>query len=283
MSNNRREFFTGGQDKLLIKWDIDGKKILAKKKLDYPINSLDISRGGIIAVGQRNGIVNFYDSNKLEYLKRLATFKNPDKDMISVVKFSPTSNVLAVGYCPPISKVYLYDVDSLKKIGQCKGSPSRILSVDFTRDGSAIMINNTSYEILFYNTSNGSQLTSATSFKGEQWATLTARFSWHSQGIWPPCSDGSDINSVDRSNQKNYLVTGDDFSKVKLFKYPVCEKKQIYNSYKGHSSHVTGVKWSFDDKYIISTGGLEKSIIQWATDDQPEIVYNYEEEPEKEK
>ena len=85
---------------------------------------------------------------------------------------------------------------------------------------------------------------------------MTSRFSWHSQGIWPPCADGSDINAVDRANEKPYLVTGDDFSKVKLFKYPVCEKRQIYNSYKGHSSHITGVKWTCDDRYVISTGGL---------------------------
>lgn len=85
---------------------------------------------------------------------------------------------------------------------------------------------------------------------------MTARFSWATQGIWPPCSDGSDINTVDRSNSKKLLATGDDFSTVKIFDYPVSQEKQIYNSYRGHSSHITGVKWSFDDKYLISTGGL---------------------------
>ena len=52
---------------------------------------------------------------------------------------------------------------------------------------------------------------------------------------------------MDRSNSKKYLVTGDDFSKVKLFRYPVYQTKQIYNQYKGHSSHVTGVKFSYKD------------------------------------
>lgn len=105
---------------------------------------------------------------------------------------------------------------------------------------------------------------------------MTSRYSWHTQGIWPPCSDGSDINALDRSNSKKYLATGDDFSKVKLFKYPVCKPKQIYNSYKGHSSHITGVKWSYDDKLVITTGGLEKSIIQWTFEDSQDIVYDYE-------
>ncbi len=118
------------------------------------------------------------------------------------------------------------------------------------------MINNTSYEILFYDASSGSQVTSATKFKGEEWATMTARFSWATRGIWPACSDGSDVNAVDRSNSRRFLATADDFSMVKVFDYPVAQDKQIYNAYKGHSSHVTGVKWSYDDKFLISTGGL---------------------------
>lgn len=269
MSGNRREFYTGGHDKLLMKWDADKRVKIMKKKLDYPINSLDINRAGVIAVGHRNGVVNLFGCNRLDHLKRICDVrKNPDKDVISYVKFSPDGSILAVAYCPPISKVYLYD-EKGNRIGQCKGSPSRILSIDFSRDSSAIMINNTSYEILFYNAQNGSQIGSATSFRGEEWATMNARFSWHTQGIWPPCSDGSDINAVDRSNSKKYLVTADDFSKVKMFKYPVCVKKQIYNSYKGHSSHVTGIKWMWDDRFIVSTGGLEKSVIQWLADDQP--------------
>ena len=110
---------------------------------------------------------------------------------------------------------------------------------------------------------------------------MTARFSWHTQGIWPHLyADGSDINAVDRSNSKKYLVTGDDFSKINLFRYPACHQKQIYNSYKGHSSHVTNIKFTYDDKYVISTGGLEKSIIQRYCDEQQEINYDYDEEPE---
>jgi hypothetical protein len=37
--------------------------------------------------------------------------------MISIVKFSPDGNILAVGYAPPISRVYLYDINSMNKIG----------------------------------------------------------------------------------------------------------------------------------------------------------------------
>lgn len=55
---------------------------------------------------------------------------------------------------------------------------------------------------------------------------------WPVQGIWPPCSDGSDINSIDRNNNGDVIATADDFGKVKLFKFPSAKehasKKHIY-------------------------------------------------------
>lgn len=34
----------------------------------------------------------------------------------------------------------------------------------------------------------------------------------------------------------------------------------------GHSSHVTKVKFSANDKYVITTGGNDKTVIVWETD-----------------
>lgn len=224
---------------------------------------MDITKQNMLAVGQKNGVVTLYDGNTLNSLKKIADHKNPDKDVISSVKFSPDGSILAVGYCPPISRVYLYDIksDKIRKIGECKGASCRIGSIDFSLGGESLLA--TSIEPLFYKTANGTQITAVSSLKGEQWSTMNSKYTWFSQGIWPPCSDGSDINTVDRANSKKYLATGDDYSKVKVFRYPVCNKRQLYNEYKGHSSHVTGLKWSYDDKILISIGGLEKSIIQW--------------------
>lgn len=56
------------------------------------------------------------------------------------------------------------------------------------------------------------------------------------------------------------MVTGDDFGTVKLFKYPCPKEKASFNKYIGHSSHVTGVRFSYSDDYVISSGGGDKSI-----------------------
>ena len=142
------------------------------------------------------------------------------------------------------------------------------------------MLNNTSYEILFFKT-NGTQVTSAKTFKQddwaqEKWATLSCKFSWQAQGIWPHLyADGTNINAVERSRSGKLLATGDDFSKIKLFKYPACVPKQLFNVSKGHSSHITGIRWSYNDEYMVSIGGLEKSIIQWRVDAEENIAYDY--------
>lgn len=75
---------------------------------------------------------------------------------------------------------------------------------------------------------------------------------WPVQGIWPPLEDGSDINAVDRSNvphQDGYhlLASANDSSLVKLFRYPSVDERSEFIEGRGHSSHVTNVKFSKDD------------------------------------
>lgn len=53
---------------------------------------------------------------------------------------------------------------------------------------------------------------------------------------------------------------------VKLFKYPCVIEKAQNNEYCGHSSHVTKVKFSNNDRYVVSTGGNDMTVMIWETD-----------------
>ena len=103
-------------------------------------------------------------------------------------------------------------------------------------------------------------------FKNETWATWSCTLGWPVQGIFPPCADGSDINACERSPDGTVLATGDDFRMVKLFKYPCPVDEAAYQKYSGHSEHITNVGFSRNhdgQKYLISTGGEDKAILQW--------------------
>lgn len=96
-------------------------------------------------------------------------------------------------------------------------------------------------------------------------ATWTCKLGWPVQGVFPS-ADYSDVNTVCRSNSKQYLVSGEDSQKVILMQYPVVVPKQSRKEYIGHSSHVMRVRFTCDDNYLISVGGNDKSIIVWKTD-----------------
>ena len=57
-------------------------------------------------------------------------------------------------------------------------------------------------------------------YKNCEWFTYNSIYGWHVQGIWPEVSGGNDINAVDRAKTIDVLVTGDDYSGLKLFRYP---------------------------------------------------------------
>lgn len=94
---------------------------------------------------------------------------------------------------------------------------------------------------------------------------MTCKISWFSQGVFQN-PDFTDINTVTRSNNQKFLVTGDDDGHVNLYNYPCPVPKSKHVACKGHSSHVTRTRFSFDDSFVYSTGGGDKSAIVWATD-----------------
>ena len=221
---------------------------------------MDISPDGrFLALGCDNGELYIYDAQTLQMKIQKKDRKNP----VSEIKFSPNGQYLAVGSVDFL--IYVYDVSKnftiLKKM---KGHVSRVTHLDFSEDSQIVQSNSTSYDLLYHSISSGSQLPKgASSFKDEKWASWTCPIGWPVQGIWPPCSSGDDINAVDRDKKMKVIVTADDFGKVKLFKYPCAIEKANFKKFVGHSSHVTCVRFTQSDNYVISTGGNDKSIFQW--------------------
>jgi hypothetical protein len=52
------------------------------------------------------------------------------------------------------------------------------------------------------------------------------------------------------------IATGDDYGLVNIYRNP-CLEKHHARSFRGHSEHVTRVRFMENDEYIISIGGMD--------------------------
>ena len=66
------------------------------------------------------------------------------------------------------------------------------------------------------------------------------------------------------------MATGDRQSNLNLYRCPTV-KGALKQSFIGHSSFVTNVKFSANDNFIITTGGNDLSVFVWKTDIYDEV------------
>ena len=131
------------------------------------------------------------------------------------------------------------------------------------------------YELLFWDVDAGRIYTQPTA--DCKWRTETVTLGFSVMGIWPPYSDGTDINAVDCSKDLGLVVTGDDFGTVKMFNYPCVVKEAAHKVGRGHSSHVANVRFLSTSVgpdsargAVVSTGGRDASVLLWSIVPSPE-------------
>eukprot|EP00163_Fabomonas_tropica_P034258 TRINITY_DN93_c0_g1_i1.p1 TRINITY_DN93_c0_g1~~TRINITY_DN93_c0_g1_i1.p1 ORF type:complete len:2052 (-),score=797.91 TRINITY_DN93_c0_g1_i1:729-6884(-) len=254
-------FVTASDDKSVRLWDIKTRKQIARTTLTKRVRSAAFSPdGNTVAVGCMDG--RWYALSTTD-LREIAKKKHCSEE-IADLKFSPDGTRLAVGSHDNF--VDIYDVGrNFKRIARCKGHSSFITHLDWSDDSRFIQTNSGDYEHLFWDGTTGKHITRPTQLQGAEWATWTCVLGNGVSGIWPKYSDNTDINSVDRSVDQKTLATGDDFGLVKLFAYPAGGRFAPYTKFVGHSSHITNVRFAFDDSYLISVGGNDMAVFQWKT------------------
>lgn len=73
------------------------------------------------------------------------------------------------------------------------------------------------------------------------------------------------VSPIAGAKRKRTTIVGDCFSQLKLFNYP-CINQKVYNRYKGHSSYISEVRFTDDEKYVVSVGAQEKAVFLWKYD-----------------
>ena len=125
-------------------------------------------------------------------------------------------------------------------------------------------------ELLYWRL-DGTSIRSKETVKDAWWSSWTIPVGWPIQGIWPYGVDSTEylINAVAISHSHKsvpVLVTADEYGRVKIFNYPCVTPGSPGKCYRGHSSHITNIKFSADDAFCISIGGSDRCVFVWGTD-----------------
>ena len=279
MSPGSYRFATCGGDKTVRLWDIQSRKmVVGTEPFENDCRAIDwATNGKFLILGDVKGKIYVLDSSTLQILNSLqSSFKGtelgkgkaPLDPWIEDLKISPNSNLVAFGAHAGASNIEIMAINNskLQTKGMIKaGLTSALTHLDWSSDSEFLVINSQAYELKFASVLALKNV-SASGSRDTDWFTWTCVLGFYSQGIFPAFADGTDVNSACRANNKKVLATGDDFGKVNLFKYPSVAEHSLNKQYAGHSSHVTKVKFSFDDCFLASTGGGDKAVIIWESD-----------------
>ncbi|XP_067091821.1 echinoderm microtubule-associated protein-like 6 [Osmerus mordax] len=254
-------FISASDDGTIRIWDLADKKLLNKVSLGHPAKCASYSPDGeMVSVGMKNGEFIILLTNSLKMWGK----KRDRSAAIQDIRFSPDKRLLAVGSVE--STVDLYDLTlgpSLNRVGYCMDIPSFVIQMDFSADSKFIEVSTGSYKRQVHEIPSGKIVTDQSVIDRITWATWTSILGDEVLGIWPRNADKADVNCACVSHAGLNVATGDDFGLVKLFDFPCTEKFAKHKRYFGHSAHVTNIRFSYDDKYVISTGGDDCSVFVW--------------------
>jgi WD40 repeat protein len=59
------------------------------------------------------------------------------------------------------------------------------------------------------------------------------------------------------------LAVGDDDGIVSLYNYPCTDKNASARQLRGHGAHVTRVRFSHNDKFLVSISGDDRTMLVW--------------------
>lgn len=296
------EFATAGEDNWIAVWDAHkhvfkrGGKIAEKrgKRLKGGRGASSTTKhavnqccralawspdGAHIAMGLNSGELVVVDAQTLERLHEVdlnkhgkRKVKGQKENWIEAISYSPDGRTLAVGTHGIV--ICLCDAtQGYRCEGRLTAHNAAPTHLDWSEDGKYLQSNCRAYELLFHDVdtdklSRSEQNTSSNFFKDVAWQTPSCILGWHVKGVFDPGMDGTDVNTAAVNPKKTLIATGDDFGYVSLWRYPAWEQGNARRKKGGHSSHVMRVLFSRDGQRLWSTGGGDKSIIQWSVVDR---------------
>ncbi|GFR42919.1 hypothetical protein Agub_g3919, partial [Astrephomene gubernaculifera] len=255
-------------DRQLRLWDTGARRLERQAVVGFAARCVGFSSRALEADGGTHHVA--VGGAKGELLVLLESSLQPvhrakdSREGLTDLKYSPDGRLLAAATADAWIDIY-NAARGYQRVQRCSGHSSTIRGIDWSVDSSVLQSDSADLELLVWNARTGKQIPIPS--RDISFATYTLRLGFPVMGIWPDGSDGTDINAVARNRRGDLLATCDDSGLVKLFSCPCVLDDAPHRAYRGHSSHVMGVRFNCDDSLVVSVGGYDWAMFQFAVVD----------------
>jgi len=192
------------------------------------------------------------------------------KKAIFSVTFAPNGRYLAVG--SEDCFIDLYDcVSDYDWVGTLQGHSVSVRFVDWSLDSRCIQSTGHNSEILFWDVEQQTQIPSFSATRDIEWDSYTSPIGWPVQGL---VGSGLSNEAACRSLSHHLVVSANSDGLVRLFRYPCVISGAEESAGVGHVGTVTGVRFSFDDTYVLSCGGADRTVLQWRVSSDKDVAFD---------
>eukprot|EP00752_Nemacystus_decipiens_P008508 g7598.t1 len=274
-----RLYATCGDDGSVRIWSLDDRRVVGSISTDCSCRALCYSPDGkslAVGCGGGKGKADATKSGsflvlKSENLALRHEAKDAD-DWIRDVNYSADGGRLAVASND--CKVYVYAAkDGYAKLSTIASHQSFVTHVDFSSDGNYVQSADGAGALLFADAATGIQIPSAAAMKDIEWGTWTLPFGWAPRGVWPTAGNdpGTEVTCAKRSGDSSLLAAGDNFGRLRLFKYPAPLPGSCCSEYRAHCAALRRVCWAADDSHLLSCGE-GGTVMQWRRTPEPDVA-----------
>jgi WD40 repeat protein len=195
---------------------------------------------------------------------------------ITDIKYSPNGELIAMGSFD--NKIYVYNVSEGYNLSAVINKHQNwIRSIDFSVESDWLQSNCAGYELMFFEADSGLYIPAASRLRDTLWSTQNCTMGWPVQGIWPTEKNGTDCTACEcnlfRTNDGTIVVSGDNYGRIQLYRYPCTSSFAISKKYHASSNAITRLRFAGGDSRLLSVVAADKAIMQWIhTRDRSETV-----------
>ncbi|KAH8053963.1 hypothetical protein JL722_9124 [Aureococcus anophagefferens] len=257
------QFCSAGDDKMLRVWSLFEKRMVRCNQLEMMSRACAYSPDGKqVAVGfgapvkqtakQFDGKFVIMNADDFAIVHEA----RDSQKWITELKYAPSGELLAVGSFDNRIYVYVFDGGVIKLQNMITQHNSFVTHVDFSVSANIMYLQSNcgAYELCFFEADTGMFIPAASRLKD-------VRFT---QGVHAAQSDGSDVTACDcsLSSTKVSVACGDNFGRVRLYRYPVTSALAKCKEYRATARGPEG-PWSAGDSHLLTLAAHDRCVFQW--------------------